>query len=208
MAFPSSDILDKFLADFVNAICRQAADLDPGLQRKMAPIAGQVIEIRCTNPEKIWHLTLGEKSIELHNGPATSPNVAIQGSAPALFKAMGGSSSEIQIDGDETLLLEVSELVKNFYPDLVTPLAAVLGDKPANKVAAAFEMGFAALSSFASGLGEDIAHNASAKIVERFTTTEAFAHHLAELDALRLRVDRLSAKISQQERSATDNSNQ
>ena len=68
--------------------------------------------------------------------------------------------------------------------------------------------GCKALSSFASGLGEDIAHNASAKIVERFTTTEAFAHHLAELDALRLRVDRLSAKISQQERSATDNSNQ
>lgn len=86
MGFATIEILDKFLADFVNLVCRQAAALDPTLARKMAPIAGQIIEIRCTEPTKVWHLVLGENSIELRNGPATNPNVAIQGSAPNLAK--------------------------------------------------------------------------------------------------------------------------
>ena len=209
MGFATIEILDKFLADFVNLVCRQAAALDPTLARKMAPIAGQIIEIRCTAPTKVWHLVLGEKSIELRNGPATNPNVAIQGSAPNLVKALasGGSSTAIQIDGDETLLLELSALSKDFYPDLVTPLGSVLGAQRANKVAAALEMGLSALTNFASNLGEDIAHNASSKIADRFTSTEAFTDHLAELDALRLRVDRLSAKILDRERTTRDATN-
>lgn len=210
MAFVTSDILDKFLADFVNLICRQAAALDPGLERKMASIAGQVIEIRCTTPAKTWHLKLDDTSMVLHNGPATNPNVAIQGSAPNLLKALasGGSSTEIEINGDETVLLELSALIKDFYPDLVTPLGVVLGDKRAGKVAATLEMGLSVLTNFASNLGEDIAQTAGAKVADRFTTTEAFADHLNELDTLRLRVDRLSAKISRRERTTardTDN---
>ncbi len=210
MAFVTSDILDKFLTDFVNLICRQAAALDPGLDRKMASIAGQVIEIRCTTPAKTWHLKLDDTSMVLHNGPATNPNVAIQGSAPNLLKALasGGSSTEIQINGDETVLLELSALIKDFYPDLVTPLGVVLGDKRAGKVAATLEMGLSVLTNFASNLGEDIAQTAGAKVADRFTTTEAFADHLNELDTLRLRVDRLSAKISRRERTTardTDN---
>mgnify|MGYP000113726621 CR=1 FL=1 len=210
MAFVTSDILDKFLTDFVNLICRQAAALDPGLERKMASIAGQVIEIRCTTPAKTWHLKLDDTSMVLHNGPATNPNVAIQGSAPNLLKALasGGSSTEIQINGDETVLLELSALIKDFYPDLVTPLGVVLGDKRAGKVAATLEMGLSVLTNFASNLGEDIAQTAGAKVADRFTTTEAFADHLNELDTLRLRVDRLSAKISRRERTTardTDN---
>lgn len=210
MTFVTGDILDKFLTDFVNLICRQAAALDPGLERKMASISGQVIEIRCTTPEKTWHLILGEKNMELHNGPATNPNVAIQGSAPNLLKALasGGSSTQIQIDGDETVLLEISALIKDFYPDLVTPLSIVLGDKRASKVAATLEMGLSVFANFASNLGEDIAQTAGAKVADRFTTTEAFADHLNELDALRLRVDRLSARISQRERTEPDNDNQ
>ena len=210
MAFVTSDILDKFLTDFVNLICRQAAALDPGLERKMASIAGQVIEIRCTTPAKTWHLKLDDTSMVLHNGPATNPNVAIQGSAPNLLKALasGGSSTEIQINGDETVLLELSALIKDFYPDLVTPLGVVLGDKRAGKVAATLEMGLSVLTNFASNLGEDIAQTAGTKVADRFTTTEAFADHLNELDTLRLRVDRLSAKISRRERTTardTDN---
>ena len=210
MAFVTSDILDKFLADCVNLICRQAAALDPGLERKMASIAGQVIEIRCTTPAKTWHLKLDDTSMVLHNGPATNPNVAIQGSAPNLLKALasGGSSTEIEINGDETVLLELSALIKDFYPDLVTPLGVVLGDKRAGKVAATLEMGLSVLTNFASNLGEDIAQTAGAKVADRFTTTEAFADHLNELDTLRLRVDRLSAKISRRERTTardTDN---
>ena len=206
MGFATIEILDNFLANFVNLVCRQAAALDPRLARKMAPIAGQIIEIRCTAPAKVWHLVLGENSIELRNGPATNPNVAIQGSAPNLAKALasGGSSTEIQIDGDETLLLELSALIKDFYPDLVTPLGAVLGAQRANKVAAALEMGLSVFTNFASNLGEDIAHNAGSKIADRFTSTEAFTDHLAELDALRLRVDRLNAKILDRERTARD----
>lgn len=210
MGFASNEILDKFLADFVNLACRQAAALDPTLARKMSPIAGQIIEIRCTTPEKVWHLVLGEKSIELHNGPATNPNVAIQGSAQNLAKALasGGSSTEIQIDGDETLLLELSALIRDFYPDLVTPLSTVLGAQRANKVAAALEMGLSALTNFAANVGEDLAHTAGSKIADRFTTTDAFADHLVALDALRLRVDRLSAKILDRERNTRNDSNQ
>ena len=210
MTFVSSENLDKFLADLINLVCCQAAALDPALTRKMAPIAGQIIEIRCTNPEKVWHLALGEKSIELLNGPATYPNAAIQGSASNLAKALvsGGNPTEIQIDGDETLLMELSTLIKNFYPDLITPLSALIGAKSANKIAATLEMGLSALANFASNLGENIASNASSEITDRFTTTEAFDDHLAELDALRLRVDRLSAKILDRELSAWDNTNQ
>jgi ubiquinone biosynthesis protein UbiJ len=127
-----------------------------------------------------------------------------------LLKALasGGSSTQIQVDGDETVLLEISALIKDFYPDLVTPLSIVLGDKRASKVAATLEMGLSVFANFASNLGEDIAQTAGAKVADRFTTTEAFADHLNELDALRLRVDRLSARISQRERNERGNDNQ
>ena len=209
MGLAALEILDKFLADFVNLVGRQAAAMDPTFARKMAPIAGQIIEIRCTEPAKVWHLVLGEKSIELRNGAATNPNVAIQGSAPKLIKALasGGSSTEIQIDGDETLLLDLGALIKGFHPDLVSPLGTVLGTQRANKVAAALEMGLSVFTNLALNLGEDIAHNASSKLADRFTSTKAFTDHLAELDALRLRVDRLSAKILNRERKARDTTN-
>jgi ubiquinone biosynthesis protein UbiJ len=208
MTIVNSAMLDKFLVDFVNLVCRQISALDPSLVFKMASIAGQVIEIKCTAPEKVWHLIIGANGIELHNGSATHPNVAIAGAAPSLLKALttGGESAAIQIDGDETLLLELSELIKNFYPDLVLPLALILGDKNANKVAATLELGMSALANLASSLGADAAQNAGAKFAAGFTNTENFARHLDELDALRLRVDRLSAGISQRERTVQDNS--
>lgn len=201
MPTPNSDILDQFLRDLVNTISRQAAKIDPDFEGKLKPLAGQVIEISCTSPAKTWHLKLGEPIIKLCSGAAVEPNAVLQGTAIELFKALssGTGGSNIRIDGDETLLVELIAVSKNFYPDLAGPLASLLGEHKANRITALIETGIESIANFTSSLKKDIALEVNTKIAESFTSKKDFDNQLSELDDLRLRIDRLNARLSQRE---------
>ena len=179
-------------------VSEQALRLDPQTTQQFRAFAGQVIEIHCLEPDLTWHLVLCEERVDLRTGPSSNPNVAISGSAKGLLQSLltGHSTDPVEIDGDATLLMQLQSLASAFSPDLVKPLANVIGNDKAQRTAALLELGAATLSELFRGSVQQAQQKTQSHMATRYTT-EPDADQLHDrIDQLRLRVDRLQARIN------------
>ena len=189
--------LKRLLAQF----SEQALTLDPQTARQFEAFAGQVIEIHCLEPDLTWHLVLAKDHVDLRTGPGSKPNVAITGSPKALLQTLltGRSTDPVEIDGDATLLMQLQALTSAFSPDLVKPLANVIGNDKAQRTAALLELGAATLSELFSSSGRQAQQKAQSYMATRYSTEPEADQLHDRIDQLRLRVDRLQAKLGQYE---------
>ena len=93
----SSDLFE-ILQDSANQLSRSWLALDPLVQRRLQGLAGQVIEIECTQPELTAHLNFLDDGLELRHGATAAPNVQLRGSAPALFSRMLSVESNTNVE--------------------------------------------------------------------------------------------------------------
>ena len=178
-------------------LSEQALSLDPQTAQRFRAFAGQVIEIHCLEPDLTWHLVLAEDHVDFRAGPGSNPNVAITGSPKGLLQTLlsGHSTDPVEIDGDATLLMQLQALTSAFSPDLVRPLANVIGNDKAQRTAAWLELGAATLSELFSSSAQQAQQKARSHMATHYTT-EPDADQLHDrIDQLRLRVDRLQARI-------------
>ena len=178
-------------------LSERALSLDPETAQQFQALAGQVIEIHCLEPDLTWHLVLGEDHVAFHVGPSGNPNVALTGSPKGLLQTLlsGHSTDPVEIDGDATLLMQLQALASGFNPDLVRPLANVIGNDKAQRTAAWLELGAATLSELFASSAQQVQQKARSHMATHYAT-EADAEQLHDrIDRLRLRVDRLQARI-------------
>ncbi len=189
--------LRRLLAQF----SEQALTLDPQTAQQFEAFAGQVIEIHCLEPDLTWHLVLAKDHVDFQTGPGSNPNVAITGSPKALLQTLltGRSTDPVEIDGDATLLMQLQALTSAFSPDLVKPLANVIGNDKAQRTAALLELGAATLSELFSSSGRQAQQKAQSYMATRYSTEPEADQLHDRIDQLRLRVDRLQAKLGQYE---------
>ena len=137
-----TDIFLIGLRRLLAQLSERALSLDPQTAQQFQALAGQVIEIHCLEPDLTWHLVLGEDHVDFHAGPSSNPNVAITGSPKGLLQTLlsGHSTDPIEVDGDATLLMQLQALASAFNPDLVRPLANVIGNDKAQRTAAWLEL--------------------------------------------------------------------
>ena len=111
----------------------------------------------------------------------------------------GRSTDPVEIDGDATLLMQLQALTSAFSPDLVKPLAKVIGNDKAQRTAALLELGAATLSELFSSSGRQAQQKAQSYMATRYSTEPEADQLHDRIDQLRLRVDRLQAKLGQYE---------
>jgi ubiquinone biosynthesis protein UbiJ len=191
--------LGKFLADIASKTTNQALYADPGLLARLGVLQGRCIEIQCTAPTTTWHLNIAERGIETVHGPAEAPAVIVRGAAIDLARwlAPGKANGHVTITGDDTLLLEVLEILRDFDPDLASPLSKLLGPELSDTLLGTAEMGLKGLQSLFAGVGQSVKDQAAGNFVQQTELNSL----LTGIDKLRLRVDRLAAKVRRHEQS-------
>jgi len=98
--------------------------------------------------------------------------------------------------GDETLVDEFVTIIRSFEPELDAPLRRMIGPETADFLRGVAELGFRG----ARFLIDDLGASAKAAARDRFVDETKFDAFLKEVDELRLRIDRLAAKIADRER--------
>lgn len=200
--------LDAVLADLLGDAANAGLELDPASRARLAALEGREVRLVAELP-----LPLGtrELSLAVRAGRlrcfargSERPDVVVRGTGPDLAAWLlrpGGNGpraagSRLQIDGDGTVLAELEALLRGFRPDPAPVLGRLLGDELADAALGTAELAFAALRSALAGAGQALRHGAADIFVDR----ERAAGFLDELDDLRLRVDRLQARVEARER--------
>ena len=186
--------LQRLLSD----LSERAIHLDPVAAKNFASLAGQVIEIHCLEPALTWHLILQESSIEVHAGASDSPNVAVTGKPMGLLQTLmtGATSETVVIDGDAAVLMALQTLAKDYSPDLAKPLDKWLGRETGQRTAALVELGMATLGELLTSTRAQAHRVTQNYFKERYATQDQGEGLAGRLDQLRLRIDRLEAKLN------------
>ena len=186
------------LQRLLNDLSERAIHLDPVAAKNFTSLTGQVIEIHCLEPALTWHLTLQESSIEVHAGASNNPNVAVTGKPLGLLQMLmtGATSETVVIDGDAAVLMALHTLAKDYSPDPAKLLDAWLGRGKGQRAAALVELGMANLGELLTSTRANAHHATQNYFSERYATQDQGKGLAGRLDLLRLRIDRLEAKLN------------
>lgn len=188
--------IESFLADMATSISNKALNADPELKEKLLNLNGRIIEVECTAPATIGHMTAQGGRLLFSPGRAERPHVRVKGTAINLGKWLTQMQAEdLIIDGDHNVLLEFLNIAQSFDPDVESTLSEIFGPDLASRAAGTAELGLRGLHSLVQGVGHTITDNTSAQFVRK----DEFDHLLEGIDELRLRVDRLSENLRRRE---------
>jgi ubiquinone biosynthesis protein UbiJ len=189
---------------FLELIANQALRLDPLAKSRLAALDGRLIQIECTAPAETLWLAIRDADLKVQTTSTDPPTVVLKGPAPALAGAMmgaPGATRDLDIEGDETTLEELREILVGLRPDLAEWLSPLIGQQAADGIASLTEVGMASLRSLAEGLsgeGSRIAKDAAGR---RFVDQIAFDELQAASQQLNLAVDRVTRRIELLEQS-------
>ncbi len=186
------------LQRLLNDLSERAIHLDPVAAKNFTSLTGQVIEIHCLEPALTWHVTLQESSIKVHAGASNNPNVAVTGKPLGLLRMLmtGATSETVVIDGDAAVLMALHTLAKDYSPDPAKLLDAWLGRETGQRAAALVELGMANLGELLTSTRANAHHATQNYFSERYATQDQGKGLAGRLDQLRLRIDRLEAKLN------------
>lgn len=195
--------LDSVLADALADLANRSLELDPAHRARLAALEGRRVQLTAQLPQPMgsrdFALTVAHQQLRFFPHAPESPNVIVRGTpadlAAWLFGAEGSARSRLAIDGDVAVLGELRAALTAFRPDLGTPLQRLLGPDFAQAALGTAELALATLRSVLEGAGHGVRDSAARSFAER----ESADRFLDELDDLRLRVDRLNARIREQE---------
>ena len=109
-------------------------------------------------------------------------------------------NAAVEVNGDETLLLPLLEILSGYRPDPAPVLAKLIGNDPAQTLSAALELGAqTAMGLVESGI-HDLLQRSTEGIHRRFTSRSNADGLQNQLDDMRLRIDR-ATRVQQLEQS-------
>ena len=208
--------LESLLARVAGEISSQTLKLDPTSYPRLEDLAGTRIRFDvlppavpglpgATTEARTVLLTVHPDALTFEAGSTEDAHAVISGTLPDIVRTFfskaegndktgngpGGVRSNVRIDGDEAALQAVAALFGDLQPDLAEPLARVIGREAADSLVGAAEAGFAFLRSAA----ESLASGAAKQAGNAWVTEEAQDSLMNRLDDLRLRIDRLDARV-------------
>ena len=188
----------RVFAELATRASAQAAESDPRLRARLQALDGQCLELQCTAPPSTWHVIVKDGTLVTQPGAAPAPQVIVRGHAMAMAAWIAPGSpapGQLEISGDNTLATELVEILRDFQPDLVEPMSRILGPDAAATLLGTAELGLKSMQSLLSGVGQSMSDTAAAN----FVRSPQLDNLLTGIDRLRLRVDRLAAKVTELE---------
>ena len=200
--------LESLLARLAGEISSQTLKLDPTSQPRLESLAGTRIRFDVippalpgapsgANEPRTVLLVVQQDELTLEAGSGEEAHAVVTGTLPDIarnfFGAPAGSNrpSNVRIEGDEAALQAVLALFRDLQPDLAEPLARAIGREAADSLIGAAEAGLAFLRSAADGL----AKGARKEVRNTWLTDQAQDSLMDRMDELRLRIDRLDARV-------------
>lgn len=195
--------LETLLARVLGEIGSQTLKLDPASHPRLAELAGTTIRFDIVPPSlpgtnvtpepRSVTLLVHADALDLQAGNAGDAHAIVRGTLPDIVSSFFNPdrASSVRIQGDEAALQALAGLFRGLEPDLAGPLAGLLGREMADGLVGLAEAGIAFLKSAAESAGSGARREASKAWVD----DPSFADLMDRLDALRLRVDRLDARV-------------
>lgn len=203
--------LESLLARLAGEVSSQTLKLDPASYPRLEAIAGTRIRFDVLPPSvpglnsanaapRSALLTIHPDALQLEAGGAAEAHAIVTGTLPGIARSFFGpapaadkaaDSSGVRIEGDEAALASVAGLFRDLEPDLAEPLAGIIGRGAADNLIGVAEAGFAFLRSAA----ESLASGARKEAENVWVTDQAQSSFLDRMDDLKLRLDRLDARI-------------
>lgn len=198
--------LDSVLADVLADLANRSLDLDPASRARLTGLEGRRVQITTELPGALgsrdFTLIVQGGRLRFFPHPPEAPHVVARGTPPDLLAwLVAGESpagSRLVIDGDTTVLSELRAALAAFRPDFAQPLSRLVGDELAQNALGAAELALASLQSALQGAGSAVRDGAARTFVDR----TAFEGFLDQLDDLRMRVDRLAARVDAREQAS------
>lgn len=197
--------LETLLARVLGELGSQTLKLDPASHPRLAELAGTTVRFDIqppslpgtqTEPRSITLLVRAD-ALDLQAGAAAEAHTIVTGTLPDIARSFisPASPGHVRIDGDEAALESVAGLFRSLEPDLAAPLAGLIGREMADGLVGLAEAGIAFLKSAAESASAGLRQEAtSAWVVD-----QDFQQLMDRLDGLRLRVDRLDARVRLQD---------
>jgi ubiquinone biosynthesis accessory factor UbiJ len=189
---------DAVLADTLAELANLSLNLDPASRARLAALEGRRIQLNASFPEPLgpreFTLLIQGGRLRLFTHAQDAPNVIVRGAPADLVSAIfaGSDQARLTIDGDATVLHEFSAALRDFRPDLGGPLSQMLGADAARAALGTAELAFAGLRSLLEGAGNTVRDGATRTFVDRAQAERL----LDDVDELRLRIDRLGARVA------------
>lgn len=179
----------------------RALQLDPAARRKLAALQGQVFHLCCTNPEIDFYLSPEPDRIRLMGYWDSAVTTAITGQASDFAELASATdptaaliNGNLVLEGDSAGLIELQKILSGLDMDWEAPLVRAFGDIAGHQLAQGlrglFSWGRQASSSFNRQLEEFIVEEA--RLTPSRPEVEDFCQ---DLEDLKLRVDRLTARM-------------
>jgi ubiquinone biosynthesis protein UbiJ len=192
---PLIDLLFRTLETIANGASR----LDPLTHARLQRLAGRRIALHVDPPGETATLCFEGGAVQLEAGMAEAPNVLLRGTPGALlgvFLDASARNEAIAVEGDEVLLTELREIVRDYHPDGFPPLDAVVGSQAADSLTTLFEVGIAAIRTLGRNVGDESRRLVRDGVRRRLLTRTDQDVLLGSLATLRLRLDRASARVA------------
>jgi ubiquinone biosynthesis protein UbiJ len=191
------------LRRWVETLANESAHLDPLTRKRIGALAGRSISIETSPTGEATTLHFDGDSIRLSSGSIDAPSVIVRGTPTALasaFVGVGSTGSGVSIEGDEVVLDQFRSIVRDYRPDVLTPLENLVGKDAAQAITSVIELGFAAISAIGRSLGDEGSRLAREGVRQKYLTKPEFDSFLDSIQALRVRIDRLAVRTDAVER--------
>ncbi len=189
--------LDTFFADVLETFSNAVLGLDPESPERLRILEGRSLQFESSAPQQVLTLTVRDARIVMLAEPVDTPNVIVRGRMQDLLAWFAATSQasqtnqRVEIDGDETTLFEVMDVFKRFAPDPGYPFNNFIASEIGQNLLGAAELAIAGLRSAVEGAGSAMQQSAANQYLDQ-SHVNAF---LERLEDLRLRVDRLAARV-------------
>ena len=182
------------LTRWVELLANEATQLDPLMRTRLGALSGRSIAFELQPPGETATLHFDAGSIRLSPGRVGSHSVVVKGSPSAMAAAFLGANAgrdAITIDGDEVILGEFRSIVRDFRPEVLSPLETFVGPDVAQAITGAVELGLTTLAALGRSIREEGGRLARDGVGQRYLTVPKFDAFLESVAALRIRIDRL-----------------
>lgn len=197
----SASLLQTAILSALEGFLNQVIALDPAAGGKLAPLSGKVLRVRCELPLLTMNVLVDEKRLVLMGGDSLDADATVSGKGSALARLLlSGDNGNLRdagvsISGDTSFLSALQGVLKDLDVDWEYQLSKVLGDIPTQALSDTLAGSRQFVSQSSANLRDDIDAwlHEEKKIFPDSTELDAFYQ---AIDALRLRADRLEARIN------------
>jgi ubiquinone biosynthesis protein UbiJ len=190
------------LTEFTNTLANASLQLDPLSESRLRDLDGRCAHLVTKIPapvyEKTFTLLVSDGRIEFLPYAVPEPNAIVRGSIPDLLtwlvKGPAGSA-RINVEGDESVLGELSGIFHAFTPDLSGPISQLVGVEVAAEVLNIAEGAMATLRSAMQGVGSTL----QSSTTDHYVTRSSLSAFLDVLQDTQARVDRLAQRVRAEE---------